>query len=110
MLQSGNLTGNTMSQYSVQKPNKEQQFFADPALDRIMGSLMSLAVEVYVLRSRVSALEVQAIKGGLTDSETLSEGIGDDETKELKADARQFAEALLKPLLGLQDALGLPED
>ncbi len=36
---------------------KEQTFFADPALDRILGVVTALAGEVYVLRDRVRTLE-----------------------------------------------------
>jgi hypothetical protein len=99
-----------MTDNPPQKLLKEQQFFEDAALDRMMGSLMALATEVYVLRTRLSALEAQVVKAGLADAEALNGAIGDQAIKEVKTDARQFAEALLKPLLGLQDAAGLPEE
>ena len=40
---------------SETKPRPEQVFFADPAIDRMMGVVMALAGEVYVLRDRVRA-------------------------------------------------------
>ena len=36
---------------------KEQTFFKDPAIDRLMGMVMALAAEVYILRDRNGALE-----------------------------------------------------
>ncbi len=36
---------------------KEQLFFNDPTIDRLMGMVMALAAEVYILRDRTQALE-----------------------------------------------------
>ncbi len=35
----------------------EQTFFADPAMDRAMGLIMTLAAELYVTRDHVRVLE-----------------------------------------------------
>lgn len=75
----------------------EQVFFDDPAVDRLMGVVMALAAEHYVLRERVRALEEQLTKAGETPRA--------DEAAE-QADAAEFAEELLRPLLGLQQAVG----
>ncbi len=43
---------------------KEQTFFDDPALDRILGVVTALAGEVYILRDRVRILEhLLAVRG-----------------------------------------------
>jgi len=98
-----------MSSHAMNKPRKEQQFFEDPAIDRMMGTVMALATEVFVLRSRLHALENQMAKSGLLDIDTLHETASADEIDETKIDAKEYSEALLKPLLGLQDAVGPTE-
>ncbi len=74
-------------------PRPEQTFFADPALDRLMGVTMALAAEVYVLRSRLLALESR-MPGA------ASESLVPDE------DAAAFVRRLCEPLLGEQQARG----
>jgi len=74
-------------------PRPEQTFFADPAVDRLMGVTMALAAEVYVLRSRLLALEAQAARGA-PDTESPDE------------DAAAFVRRLCEPLLGEQQARG----
>lgn len=76
------------------KPRPEQTFFADPALDRLMGVTMALAAEVYVLRSR------------LLDLETRTAGIAPDATLPPEEDAAAFVRRLCEPLLGEQQARG----
>ena len=66
----------------------EQTFFQDPAIDRLMAVTMALAAEVYVLRERLRLLE------------------GDDAVS--KEDAADFAERILSPLRGEQQAKGPP--
>ena len=85
---------------------KEQQFFEDAAIDRMMGTVMALATEVFVLRSRLRAMENLMSQSGLVDIDTLHEAEGAEEAAATKEDARTYAEALLKPLLGTQDAVG----
>ena len=61
------------------EPAAEQNFFPDPALDRMMGMLMALAAEVFVLRR-----EVRRLATG----------------EELAGDADDFVRHLLSPVLG----------
>lgn len=95
-----------MSSHSLKELRKEQVFFEDPAIDRLMGTVMSLATEVFVLRNQLRALESLMAKSGLLDIDTLYEKASADEIADSKIDAIEYAEALLKPLLGLQDAVG----
>lgn len=74
-------------------PRPEQTFFADPAIDRLLGVTMALAAEVYVLRSRLLALESHATDGARA-VETPEE------------DAAAFVRRLCGPLLGVQQARG----
>lgn len=74
----------------------EQQFFADPVLDRLMAVTMTLAAEVYILRERIDDLEC-----------TMAGAARSDETKpDRRADAADFVQHLLAPLLGEQQARG----
>ncbi len=84
----------------------EQQLFEDPAVDRLMGVLMALATEHYVLRDRVRALEGQLAKTGTLDVSALDAEPTAAELAAAQADRDAFAEALLKPLLGEQQAKG----
>jgi hypothetical protein len=84
----------------------EQQFFADPAIDSLMGSLMALATEHYVLRNRYDALEQELARAGVLDIESLNKEPGEAELASSRADANEFVAALLSPCLGLQQASG----
>ncbi len=74
-------------------PRPEQTFFTDPAIDRLMGVTMALAAEVYVLHSRLLALESRTANG-----EPAAES-GEE-------DAAAFVRRLCEPLLGAQQARG----
>lgn len=74
-------------------PRPEQTFFADPAIDRLLGVTMALAAEVYVLRARLRALEAR------TDASAADAATPDE-------DAATFAARLLEPLRGEQEAKG----
>jgi hypothetical protein len=85
-------------------PRPEQVFFEDPALDRMMGVLLALATEHCVLRDRLKAVESRLATSGVLDPSAL------DAASVPSADDRQetaaFVEALLRPLLGVQQANG----
>ncbi|MEX2123991.1 MAG: hypothetical protein WD795_08865 [Woeseia sp.] len=82
----------------------EQQFFEDPAIDRLMGTVMALATEVFVLQSRLRALEDRLGEGGVVDVANLR--ADSEDQAQQAAEAKAYSEHLLRPLLGLQDALG----
>ena len=73
-----------------QAPTPEQVFFADPAMDRMMGMIMALAAEVFVLRCRVRQLD--------------PDRTGGDEA----ADVDAFVRHLLQPALGERPAADRP--
>jgi hypothetical protein len=98
-----------MSSNTSKEQRNEQVFFDDSAIDRLMGTVMSLATELFVLRNRLSALEGLMAKSGLLDIDKLLETASADEIADRKIDAMEYSEALLKPLLGLQDAVGPTE-
>ncbi len=82
----------------------EQQFFDDPAIDRLMGTVMALATEVFVLQSRLRALEDRLGSSGVVDVDDLR-AQGEDQDRQ-SSEAKAYSEHLLRPLLGTQDALG----
>jgi hypothetical protein len=45
-------------------PHAEQTFFADPAIDRLVGMVFALTAEVHVLRDRLALLEDVLKKSG----------------------------------------------
>jgi hypothetical protein len=89
------------------KSRPEQTFFADPAIDRVMGVVMALAGEVWVLRDRVKCLETLLVRGG-----SLQDGALDaykptvEQTKDMAADRDAFVAHLMDNLLGRQAARG----
>jgi len=77
----------------------EQTFFNDPAIDRLVGTVIALAAEVYVLRDRLGRLErLSANKGNVSSNEA--------EAAETDADRERFVAHILAPLLGTQQARG----
>jgi hypothetical protein len=81
---------------SAQRP--EQVFFEDPAVDRLMGVVLALATEHYVLLDRVHVLERQLSAAGVVP------GAAGQAAEH--ADAGALAEALFRPLLGVQQSRG----
>ncbi len=89
-----------------QAPRAEQQFFEDPAVDRMMGIVMALATEHYVLRDRVRALESELARQGNLDLKALARAPDTEQRAAGRADSEAFAQALLEPLLGRQQSRG----
>lgn len=85
---------------------KEQTFFDDPAIDSLLGVLMALATEHYVLRDRVRALEEQLSGTGQIDPSALRAAPAPEEQVSVQKDASAFAADLLRPILGVQESVG----
>lgn len=58
-------------------PRAEQTFFADPALDRLLGMVFALTAEVHVLRDRMRLLEDALGERGIVDVASLDAKIPD---------------------------------
>jgi hypothetical protein len=56
-------------------PQAEQTFFADPAIDRLVGMVLALTAEVHVLRDRLALLEDALEKRGAVDLSKLDTAI-----------------------------------
>jgi hypothetical protein len=84
----------------------EQTFFDDAAVDGMMGVLMALAEDHYVLRDRVRQLEQQLARAGHIDMAALNAAPPLEEAGAAQDDANAFVDDLLRPLLGIQDSVG----
>ncbi len=85
----------------------EQTFFADPAIDRLMGFVYSLSAEVYVLRDRLARLEgalVQTAAIGVDAVETFQRT--PQQVAEAADDRDAFVAALMENVLGRQLSKG----
>jgi hypothetical protein len=96
-----------MAQRESTLTQAEQVFFDDPAVDRLMGVVMALASEHYVLKDRVTALERQLAAAGHIDIARLDSAPDAKSAAESETDAAIFARTLLEPLLGMQKSAGL---
>jgi hypothetical protein len=83
----------------------EQTFFEDPALDRAFGVVMALAQEVWVLKDRVAAMEVQLAERGVLEIARLNQEPNGDERA---AEREAFVRNLMQQLLGEQQSKGMP--
>lgn len=94
-----------MQEATRSKP-KEQAFFDDPAIDSLLGVLMALATEHYVLRDRVRVLEEQLSRAGQIDPSVVSAAPAPEEQVSAQEDASAFVADLLRPILGIQESMG----
>lgn len=94
-----------MQEAARAKP-REQMFFDDPAMDALLGVLMALATEHYVLRDRVRVLEGQLSGAGQIDPAALSATPVPEERVSAQEDASAFVADLLRPILGIQESVG----
>ncbi len=84
----------------------EQTFFTDPALDRAVAMIMTLAAELYVVKDRLRALEVMLGKG-----DALDHYVPDDaERQRIEAERSAYVRELMHCVLGEQVSKGAPKD
>ncbi len=84
----------------------EQTFFADPALDRVMGVVMALATEVWVMKDRQAAMERALAARGMDLAELLDAEPGDADRRAMAAEREAFVAHLMDNMLGRQASLG----
>jgi hypothetical protein len=88
---------------------QEPTYFADPAIDRLMGVVMSLASEVWILNDRLSALEqLLADKGLVTEQDRQAWAADTQAQAHLDAERDAFVRGLMDPLLGKPLSRGVP--
>ncbi len=79
---------------------KEQTFFNDPALDRLMGVVMSLAAEVYMLHDRNRTLEILLAQQGIISPTALEEFQPDPQQRKQTLEERDaFVARILEPIV-----------
>ena len=82
-------------------PQAEQAYFADPALDRLLGMVFSLAAEVHVLRDRLALLEAALAERGLLEAAKLDQPVPEGALEaRLGADRAALVRHLLEGLPG----------
>lgn len=84
----------------------EQTFFPDPAVDRVLGVVMALATEVYVLRDRTRALEAHLAARGQVDRAALDAEPDAEAAGAARADRDAFVAHLMQPFMGQQVSKG----
>ena len=76
---------------------KRPRYFSDPAVDRLLGILMTLVGEVSVLRDRLDSVERLIEKGGLFRQEDI-DGFQPDEEAEAEREnvRRRYVERVMR--------------
>jgi hypothetical protein len=81
-------------------PNAEQTFFADPAIDRLVGMVFALTAEVHVMRDRLALLEDSLRQRGV-DLSALDDAIPEGALEaKIAADRAALVQHLLEGLSG----------
>jgi len=85
---------------------KEQTFFDDATSDRILGVVMALASEVYVLRDRQRALERLLDEQGSISRADLDREPSPEDVQADDEDRKRYVAGLMENLLGRQVSKG----
>ena len=94
-----------------QAPQPEQVFFTDPALDRAVAMLMTVAAELWVTKDRLYQLEGALVERGvLTEGALDRRQMGAAERDRVNADRQAFVAELMRCTLGQQVSKGAPDD
>ena len=81
-------------------PNAEQTFFADPAIDRLVGMVFALTAELHVMRDRLALLEDALSRRGI-DLSALDNAVPEGALEaKLAADRTALVQHLLEALPG----------
>lgn len=102
----------SISEHPTGLPLKaEQTFFEDPAIDRLMSMLMTLAAELHVTRDRLLVMEMMLENDQPITSASLDTFLPDPTQKERLDSARQaLSNELMFCALGVEASLGAPEE
>ena len=89
----------------------EQTFFKDPAIDRLLAMIMTLAAELHVTRDRLTTLEMTLEASGAIPPAALDKFTPTpDQAAKLAADRQAFVNELMLQTLGTEVSLGAPVD
>ncbi|MFZ9625279.1 MAG: hypothetical protein ACO3AD_08460 [Burkholderiaceae bacterium] len=87
--------------------NPEQTFFKDPAIDRLLGMVMTLSAEVWVLSDRMRSIEHLLDTKGVLNRADLDTYQPDAETAQaIAADRNAFVKALMDHVISRQQSRG----
>ena len=90
------------------KERAEQTFFEDPALDRALGMVMSLAAELYVTRDRLRVMETILVERGVLECGELERfEVPEAAQAEWNADRDTFVKAIMDNVRGAQVSKGV---
>ncbi|MEY4213204.1 MAG: hypothetical protein RL458_1430 [Pseudomonadota bacterium] len=85
----------------------EQAFFKDPAIDRLLGMVMTLSAEVWVLSDRMRSIEHLLDTKGVLNRADLDTYQPDAETAQaIAADRNAFVKALMDHVISRQQSRG----
>ena len=85
----------------------EQVFFNDPALDRLLGMVMTLSAEVWVLSDRLKSIEhLLDGKGVITHADIDTYQPDAAAAQALAEDRSSFAKALMDHVISRQQSRG----
>ena len=89
----------------------EQTFFSDPALDRAVAMIMTLAAELWVIKDRLRGLEVLLAERGMLPDGSLDHYEASAAEKDrMDAERRAYAAELMRCVRGEQASKGAPAD
>jgi len=78
---------------------KDQVYFSDPALDRLMAICLALGTELHVLRHELATLRSVLHEQGLIDAQRLAQPATTQSSPEQEAALARHIAAMLGPLL-----------
>jgi hypothetical protein len=85
----------------------EQIFFDEPAIDRLLGMIMTLSAEVWVLSDRMKSIEsILERKDVITRSDIDSFQPDEATSQAIAADRAAFAKALMDHVISRQQSRG----
>ena len=84
-------------------------FYPDPNVDRVLGVVLELAAEVYVLRDRLRSMEQILERQGLLDAAALDDYAPDaEEQKRRLAERDALIARILTPMTAQSDSPAPP--
>jgi hypothetical protein len=93
------------------EPSPEQIFFADPAIDRAVAMIMTLAAELWVTKDRLRGLEVLLAERGVLPDRSLDQYEPQmAERTRVDAERRAYVAELMRCVRGEQMSKGAPAD
>lgn len=77
----------------------KQVFFADPALDRLMGTVLALAAELHVTRRELATLRTALLDQGVLDAGQVMALAAAEPGPEQAEELARYVRELFSPLL-----------